>query len=60
MNSISFVFRLKINHYFRLVNHYRALWDLFSFAVLSGNAAWLCTFVARERGEEGEWDEWGR
>jgi hypothetical protein len=47
---------LKINHYFRLVNHYRALWDLFSFAVLSGNAAWLCTFVARERGEEGEWE----
>ncbi len=30
------------------------------FCRLSGNAAWLCTFVARERGEEGEWDEWGR
>ncbi len=39
---------------------YRALRDLFSFAVLSGNAAWLCTFLVRERGEEGEWDEWGR
>jgi hypothetical protein len=38
--------------------YYGALQDLFSFAVLSGNAAWLCTFVARERGEEGEWDEW--
>ncbi len=31
---------------------------MFSFAVLSGNATCLCTFVARERGEEGEWDEW--
>jgi hypothetical protein len=31
---------------------------LFSFAVLSGNAAWRRSFLARERGEEGEWDEW--
>jgi hypothetical protein len=30
---------------------YGVLRDLFSFAVLSGNAAWLCTFVARERGK---------
>jgi hypothetical protein len=37
---------------------YGALRDLFSFAVLSGNAAWLCTFEARERRKEGEWDEW--
>jgi hypothetical protein len=33
---------------------YRALSDLFSFAVLSGNTAWLRSLVARERGEEGE------
>jgi hypothetical protein len=41
-------------------NHtmYRALSDLFSLAVLSGNAAWNRSFLARERGEEGEWDEW--
>jgi hypothetical protein len=39
---------------------YKALWVLFSFSVLSGNAAWLGIFLARERGEEGEWDEWGR
>ncbi len=42
------------------VQSHRTLCDLFSFAALFGNAAWLCTFVARERGEEGEWDEWGR
>ncbi len=38
----------------------RVLSDLFSLAVLSGNAAWLGFFLARERGEEREWDEWGR
>jgi hypothetical protein len=37
---------------------HRALWDLFSLAVLSGNAAWPGSFLVRERGEEGEWDEW--
>jgi hypothetical protein len=37
---------------------YSTLSDLFSFAVLSGNAAWRRSFLARERGEEGEWDEW--
>jgi hypothetical protein len=29
-----------------------ALSDLFSLAVLSGNAAWLCSLVARERSEK--------
>ncbi len=31
---------------------------LFSFAVLSGNAAWRRSSFTREREEEGEWDEW--
>jgi hypothetical protein len=37
---------------------YRALSHLFYLADLSGNAAWLKTFLREERGEEGEWDEW--
>jgi hypothetical protein len=42
------------------ISFYRALRDLFYLADLSGNAAWFETFLGRERGEEGEWDEWGR
>ncbi len=37
---------------------YRALSDLFYLADLSGNAAWCRLLVGRERGEEGEWEEW--
>jgi hypothetical protein len=37
---------------------YRALSDLFYLADLSGNAAWRRLLVGRERGEEGEWEEW--
>jgi hypothetical protein len=31
---------------------------MFYLAVLSGNAGWLGIFLARQRGEEGERDEW--
>jgi hypothetical protein len=37
--------------------YYRALRDLFYLADLSGNAAWFETFLGRERGEEGEWED---
>jgi hypothetical protein len=38
---------------------YRALRDLFSFAVLSGNAAWLCTFFSARTGRRGRMGRMG-
>jgi hypothetical protein len=51
-------FQQKFPHHTNTPCFYRALSDLFFFAVLSGNAAWRRSFLAREREEEGEWDEW--
>lgn len=47
-----------VTWYCNLKLQYTALSDRFSIAVLSGNAARRRFLVARERGEEGEWNEW--